>query len=64
ELAIRPSAVYALRCMHPQWNDEEVRTEIETMVGDYKQKALDTLNDLDCLELKRLLYQVTEKILK
>lgn len=64
ELAVRPSAVYALRCMHPQWNDEEVRTEIETMVGDYKQKALDALNDLDCLELKRLLYQVTEKILK
>ena len=57
-----PSAVYALRCMHPEWSDDEIRQEIKEMVGRYKQQALDSLIELDCLELKRLLYQVTEKI--
>lgn len=64
ELALRPSAVYALRCMHPDWNDDDVKEEISRMVDQYKQEALDALNDLDGIELKRLLYQVTEKILK
>jgi len=59
-----PSAVFALRHEHPDWSDEMVRNELNGMIDQYKQQALDTLNDLDCLELKRLLYQVTEKILK
>ena len=59
-----PSAVFALRHEHPDWSDEVVRNELNGMIDQYKQQALDTLNDLDCLELKRLLYQVTEKILK
>ncbi len=58
-----PSMVYALRCTHPEWSDEEIRQEIKKMVGRYKQQALDALAELDCLELKRLLYQVTEKII-
>lgn len=64
ELALRPSAVYALRCMHTDWSDDDVKEEMKQMIGKYKQTALDALDELDCLELKRLLYQVTEKILK
>ena len=60
--AQHPSAVYALRCMHQKWSDDEIRQEINQMVCKYKQQALDSLIELDCLELKRLLYQVTEKI--
>ena len=59
-----PSAIFALRHEHPDWSDEAVRDELNGMIDQYKQQALDALNDLDCLELKRLLYQVTEKILK
>ena len=59
-----PSAVFALRHEHPDWNDETVKEELNKMIDQYKQQALDALNDLDCLELKRLLYQITEKILK
>ena len=59
-----PSAVFALRHEHPDWSEEAVKEELNGMIDQYKQQALDTLNDLDCLELKRLLYQVTEKILK
>ncbi len=64
ELAVRPSAVLALRTMHSDWDDERVKEELQRMVSQYKQQALDALDSLDCLELKRLLYQVTEKILK
>ena len=60
----RPTAVYALRYEHPDWSDKMVSEKLSEMIDDYKQQALDALNDLDCLELKRLLYQVTEKILK
>ena len=59
-----PSAIFALRHEHPDWSDEAVKAELNGMIDQYKQQALDALNDLDCLELKRLLYQVTEKILK
>lgn len=64
ELAMRPSAVYALRCMHPEWSDEEVKNEMKRLVCEYKQQALDALNDVNCLELKRLLYQVTGKVVR
>ena len=63
ELSTRPSAVLALRTEHADWSDEEVRNKLQSMVDDYHQQAIDALNDLDELELKRLLYQVTEKIL-
>ena len=59
-----PSAIFALRNEHPDWSDEAVKAELKGLTDHYKQEALDALNDLDCLELKRLLYQVTEKILK
>ena len=59
-----PSAAFALRHEHPEWSDDRIKEELNGMIDQYKQQALDALNDLDCLELKRLLYQVTEKILK
>ena len=59
-----PSAVFALRHEHPDWSEEAVKAELNGMIDQYKQQALDALNELDGLELKRLLYQVTEKILK
>lgn len=64
ELSLRPSAVYALRNMHPEWDDDEIKEEIRHLVAQHKQQALDSLDEVDCLELKRLLYQVTEKIIR
>jgi geranylgeranyl pyrophosphate synthase len=63
QLAHRPSAVLALQTEHPTWSQEEVKTELQRMTDLYHQQALDALNGMDELELKRLLYQVTEKIL-
>ena len=40
-----------------------MKTELQRMTDLYHQQALDALNGMDELELKRLLYQVTEKIL-
>lgn len=60
----RPSAVFALRNEHPEWGDDDVKSELKRMIEQYRQQALDALNHLDSLNLKRLLYQVTEKILK
>lgn len=63
ELGCRPSAVLALRTEHPEWNREEVEKELQRMIDVYRQQALDSITGLDELELKRLLYQVTENIL-
>lgn len=62
-LASHPSAVLALQMEHPAWSDDDVKAELQRLTDLYHQQALDVLNDLDALELKRLLYQVTEKIL-
>ena len=59
----RPTAVLALQTEHPIWSQEEVKKELQRMTDHYHQQALDALNGMDELELKRLLYQVTEKIL-
>ena len=53
----------ALQTEHPSWSQEEVKAELQRMTDLYHQRALDALNEMDELELKRLLYQVTEKIL-
>ena len=63
QLAHRPSAVLALQTEHPTWSQEDVKTELQRMTDLYHQQALDALNGMDELELKRLLYQVTERIL-
>ena len=62
-LATHPSAVLALQTEHPSWSQEEVKNELQRLTDLYHQQALDALNGLEELELKRLLYQVTEKIL-
>lgn len=61
--AQRPSAVMALKCEHPDWTDEDVKNELTRLTEHYKQKALNAIDALDNLELKRLLYQVTGRIL-
>lgn len=63
EITKRPSAVLALRNEHPEWSDDEVKKELIRMIDDYHQKALSSLELADSIELKRLLFQVTEKIL-
>lgn len=63
QLACHPTAVLALRNEHPTWSQEEIKAELQRLTDLYHQQALDALTELDELELKRLLYQVTEKIL-
>ena len=41
-----------------------MKTELQRLTDLYHQQAIDALNGLDQLELKRLLYQVTEKIMQ
>ncbi len=60
----RPTAVLALQTEHPTWSEENVKTELQRLTDLYHQQAIDALNGLDQLELKRLLYQVTEKIMQ
>lgn len=62
--ATHPTAVLALQTEHPTWNQQEVQAELQRMTGLYHQQAIDALNGLEQLELKRLLFQVTERILK
>ena len=59
----KPTAALALKTEHPEWSPEEVKVELKRLTDFYHQQALDALTDLEELELKRLLYQVTEKIL-
>lgn len=59
----KPTAVLALQTEHSAWSQEEVKVELQRLADFYHQRALDALDGLDELELKRLLYQVTEKIL-
>ncbi len=63
QLPPRPTAALALKTEHPTWSTEEVKVELQRLTDLYHQQALDALTELDELELKRLLYQVTEKIL-
>ncbi len=64
QFSTRPTAALALQTEHPTWSQEEVKDELQRLTDLYHQQALDALTDLDELELKRLLYQVTEKILE
>ncbi len=60
----KPSAVYALRKLHPEASDEEILTKLSALVEEYHIRTLTSLADLEEFELKRLLFQATEKILK
>lgn len=43
---------------------DKVLQQVACLLDEYHQQALDALKDVDGLELKRLLFQVTEKILR
>lgn len=62
--AARLSAVRAMQLQHPELSDEEVRAQMTNIVESYRQQAFNALGGVDNLELKRLLFQVTETILK
>lgn len=63
-IAHRPSAILALQNEHEDWSVDEVIEEVKRLSEEYHQKALNALGGVDNLELKRLLFVVTEKILK
>lgn len=63
-IAHRPSAIRALQEENPEWTVEQIVEETQRLSEEYHQKALNELGFIDNLELKRLLFQVTEKILK
>lgn len=60
--ARRPSALYAYRMQHPECPEEDVVQALRTLSEQYHQTALNVLGKVNNLELKRLLFQVTEKI--
>ena len=64
ELADKPSAVNAFRKQYPDASVEDVKAKVAAMADDYHVRALTALADIHSFELKRLLFQATEKILK
>ena len=64
EHTVKPSAVYALRLQFPGISDEEIRGKMSAMVEEYQTRALASLAEIDSFELKRLLFQATERILR
>ena len=63
EHTAKPSAVYALRLQFPELSDNEIREKMSVMVEEYHTRALASLAEIDSFELKRLLFQATERIL-
>lgn len=63
EQTAKPSAVHAFRLQYPDASDEEIKNLVMALVEEYHTKALTTLADIESFELKRLLFQATEKIL-
>lgn len=62
-IAHRPSAICALQNEHEDWEVEKVIEEVKNMLEEYHLRALNALGGVKNVELKRLLFQVTEKIL-
>ncbi len=62
EQAHRPSAALALYNEHPDWDKAKVQEELKCLIGLYHQKALDSLAEMDQIELKRLLFQVINEL--
>ena len=60
----KPSAVYALRQQKPDASDEDLKAQLSVLVEEYHIRALTSLAEVEEFELKRLLFQATEKILK
>jgi geranylgeranyl pyrophosphate synthase len=72
--SLRPSAVLAALSEQNERNGDQKPFEKEAiqqaiervgkMAEDYRQRAIDSLKSLDIMEMKRLLFRVTERILK
>ena len=59
----KPSAVKALQMEHPQATIDEIKAMVSHLVSEHHTRALSALGKIDSFELKRLLFQATEKIL-
>lgn len=64
EHTAKPSVVQALRQQYPEAPNEEIKNQVAALVEQYHIRALTSLTDIDSFELKRLLFQATEKILE
>ena len=58
----KPSAPYALQSNNPNATKDEIKEKLTQLADDYHTQALATLGRVKQAELKRLLFQVTEKI--
>ena len=63
EHTVKPSAVKAMQLEHPQATSDEIKTMVSQLANEYHTRALAALGSIDSFELKRLLFQATEKIL-
>ena len=63
EHTAKPSAVHALRMQDSDATNDDIKNKISALADDYHTRALASLADIDSFELKRLLFQATEKIL-
>ena len=59
-----PSALSAMRHSHPGMSEEEIRESLSLQSRSYRDKALEAVERSGSPELKRLLFQITGKILK
>lgn len=64
ELFEKPSAVQALKMQYAGASADEIKAKITSLADDYHTRALTSLAEIDSFELKRLLFQATEKILE
>lgn len=63
EHTLKPSAVKAIQMKNPQASSDEIALMVSHLVSEYHTRALAALGKIDSFELKRLLFQATEKIL-
>ena len=59
----KPSAVKALQLEHPQATTNEIEAMVSHLANEDHTRALTALGHIDSFELKRMLFQATEKIL-
>ena len=57
-LSHRPTVILAIQSEHPEWEKDELIAEAKIRMEQYRRRALDVLEGLENVELKRLLYQV------
>ena len=64
EHTTKPSIVHALQLKYPEASEEDIKRKVGAMVEEFQTKALASLAEIESFELKRLLFQATEKILE